>query len=133
MIDKKDDDNMGNAASSKEGDIVLDPFRGCGTTIAATQKLNRQWIGIDITHLSVGLQKLRLRDSFGLVPLHSGKVPKQEQALPESTAARLASTNEAPPTPTRSEAEPPSEGSGDRDIARMSEKFFLMRRSRRRN
>ncbi|QQS31885.1 MAG: restriction endonuclease [Acidobacteriota bacterium] len=54
------------SASSNEGDVVLDPFCGCGTTIAAAQKLNREWIGIDITHLSVGLQKLRLMDSFNL-------------------------------------------------------------------
>jgi site-specific DNA-methyltransferase (adenine-specific) len=52
-------------ASSKEGDIVLDPFCGCGTTIAAAQKLNRKWIGIDITHLSVALMKHRLHDMFG--------------------------------------------------------------------
>ncbi|MFN0138987.1 MAG: DNA methyltransferase [Pyrinomonadaceae bacterium] len=56
-------------ASSNEDDVVLDPFCGCGTTIAAAQKLNRQWIGIDITHLSTGLMKLRLRDNFGLTPL----------------------------------------------------------------
>ena len=37
--------------SSSEGDTVLDPFCGCGTTIAAAQKLGRRWIGIDITHL----------------------------------------------------------------------------------
>jgi len=52
-------------ASSKEGDIVLDPFCGCGTTITAAQKLNRKWIGIDITHLSVALMKHRLHDMFG--------------------------------------------------------------------
>lgn len=55
-------------ASSNEGDVVLDPFCGCGTTIAAAQELNRQWIGIDITHLSIALQKYRLRDAFGLEP-----------------------------------------------------------------
>jgi site-specific DNA-methyltransferase (adenine-specific) len=54
-------------ASSNPGDMVLDPFCGCGTTIAAAQKLGRQWIGIDITHLSIALQKYRLKDSFGLV------------------------------------------------------------------
>jgi site-specific DNA-methyltransferase (adenine-specific) len=52
-------------ASSNEGDTVLDPFCGCGTTIAAAQKLNRRWIGIDITHLAIGLIKDRLRDMFG--------------------------------------------------------------------
>ncbi len=51
------------------GDVVLDPFCGCGTTIAAAQKLNREWIGIDVTHLAVGLMKLRLKDSFGMVPV----------------------------------------------------------------
>ena len=54
------------AASSNEGDLVLDPFCGCGTTIAAAQKLNRRWVGIDITHLSIALQKYRLRDSFAI-------------------------------------------------------------------
>jgi len=48
--------------SSREGDIVLDPFAGCGTTIAAAQKLKRRWIGIDITHLAIALLKYRLRD-----------------------------------------------------------------------
>ncbi len=52
-------------ASSNEGDVVLDPFCGCGTTIAAAQKLNRRWIGIDITHLAINLIKVRLADSFG--------------------------------------------------------------------
>jgi DNA modification methylase len=53
------------AASSKPGDVVLDPFCGCGTTIAAAQRLGRNWIGIDITHLAIGLIKTRLRDAFG--------------------------------------------------------------------
>jgi site-specific DNA-methyltransferase (adenine-specific) len=52
-------------ASSNEGDTVLDPFCGCGTTIAAAQKLNRKWIGIDITHLAIALIKTRLADSYG--------------------------------------------------------------------
>jgi DNA modification methylase len=51
-------------ASSNEGDLVLDPFCGCGTTIQVAQKLNRRWIGIDITHLAIGLIKTRLDDSF---------------------------------------------------------------------
>ena len=52
-------------ASSNEGDVVLDPFCGCGTTVQVAQKLNRRWIGIDITHLAIGLIKTRLDDSFG--------------------------------------------------------------------
>jgi DNA modification methylase len=53
-------------ASSREGDTVLDPFCGCGTAIVAAQKLNRRWIGIDITHLAIALIKYRLSDMFDL-------------------------------------------------------------------
>jgi len=52
-------------ASSNEGDVVLDPFCGCGTTVQVAQKLNRRWIGIDVTHLAIGLIKTRLDDSYG--------------------------------------------------------------------
>lgn len=51
-------------ASSNPGDIVLDPFAGCGTAIAAAQKLGRQWIGIDVTHLAIALQRYRLEQMF---------------------------------------------------------------------
>jgi DNA modification methylase len=51
-------------ASSNEGDIVLDPFCGCGTALIAAQKLNRQWVGIDITHLAIGVMKWRLDKMF---------------------------------------------------------------------
>ena len=51
-------------ASSNKGDIVLDPFCGCGTTIHAAQKLGRQWIGIDVTYLAINLIKRRLKDAF---------------------------------------------------------------------
>jgi len=52
-------------ASSNEGDVVLDPFCGCGTAVVVAQRLNRYWIGIDITHLAINLIKTRLRDAFG--------------------------------------------------------------------
>jgi DNA modification methylase len=52
-------------ASSNEGEVVLDPFCGCGTTVQVAQKLNRRWIGIDVTHLAIGLIKARLDDAFG--------------------------------------------------------------------
>ncbi len=52
-------------ASSNEGDVVLDPFCGCGTTVQVAQRLNRRWIGIDVTHLAIGLIKKRLSDTFG--------------------------------------------------------------------
>ena len=53
------------AASSNEGDVVLDPFCGCGTAVAVAQRLGRQWIGIDITHLAINLIRHRLRDTYG--------------------------------------------------------------------
>ena len=51
-------------ASSEPGDVVMDPFCGCGTAVHAAQKLNRQWIGIDITHLAISLIEKRLNDAF---------------------------------------------------------------------
>ncbi len=51
--------------SSTEGDVVLDPFCGCGTTIASAQRLGRKWIGVDITHLAIALIKQRLHDAYG--------------------------------------------------------------------
>ena len=53
-------------ASSNEGDVVLDPFCGCGTAVAAAHKLGRQWLGFDITHLAVALMKNRLKTAFDL-------------------------------------------------------------------
>ncbi len=52
------------ATSSDPGDVVLDPFCGCGTAVIAAQKLGRRWIGIDVTHLSVALMKYRLQSMF---------------------------------------------------------------------
>ncbi|MFH1487065.1 MAG: DNA methyltransferase [Chloroflexota bacterium] len=51
-------------ASSNPSDIVLDPFCGCGTAVVAAQKLGRQWIGIDVTHLAIAVMRKRLQDSF---------------------------------------------------------------------
>ena len=53
------------STSSNEGDVVLDPFCGCGTAVHAAQKLKRKWIGIDITHLAISLIEKRLKDGFG--------------------------------------------------------------------
>jgi adenine specific DNA methylase Mod len=52
-------------SSSAEGDVVLDPFCGCGTTIDAAQKLGRRWIGIDVTYLAIDLIEKRLRHTYG--------------------------------------------------------------------
>jgi len=52
-------------ASSNKGDIILDAYCGCGTTIAVAERLERNWIGIDITYQSISLMLKRLEDSFG--------------------------------------------------------------------
>lgn len=52
-------------ASTNPGDVVLDPFCGCGTTVSASQRMDRRWIGIDITHLAIGLIRKRLTDAYG--------------------------------------------------------------------
>ena len=63
------------SASSNPGDVVLDPFCGCGTTVHAAEKLGRQWIGIDVTHLAIGLIKRRLRDAFEGIAFEVHGVP----------------------------------------------------------
>ncbi|MGI8755466.1 MAG: DNA methyltransferase [Acidimicrobiales bacterium] len=61
-------------ASSNPGDVVLDPFCGCGTTIDAAQKLGRRWVGIDVTYLAVDLIDKRLRATYGELVAESYKV-----------------------------------------------------------
>ncbi len=63
-------------SSSNEGDLVLDPFCGCGTTVHAAQKLNRRWIGIDVTHLAISLVRRRLIDAFPQALFEVHGVPK---------------------------------------------------------
>lgn len=69
-------------ASSNEGDLVLDPFCGCGTTVVAAHRLKRRWIGIDITHLAISLMRVRLRDTFGPA------VEKEYRVIGEPVAVR---------------------------------------------
>lgn len=64
------------SASSNPGDMVLDPFCGCGTTVHAAEKLGRQWIGIDITHLSISLIEIRLKDAFPGIKFEVHGAPK---------------------------------------------------------
>jgi site-specific DNA-methyltransferase (adenine-specific) len=78
-------------ASSRPGDVVLDPFCGCGTATVAAQKLGRTWIGIDITHLAITLVKTRLKDSFGLVADKDYKVVGEPVSVPDAQA--LAATD----------------------------------------
>jgi len=73
-------------ASSNEGDVVLDPFCGCGTATAAAQKLGRRWIGIDITYLAIALIRRRLRDAYGDSIDATYKVIGEPVSLPDAEA-----------------------------------------------
>lgn len=68
------------SASSNEGDVVLDPFCGCGTAVHAAQKLKRQWIGIDITHLAISLVEKRLKDAFPGIAFEVHGTPKDVES-----------------------------------------------------
>jgi site-specific DNA-methyltransferase (adenine-specific) len=70
-------------ASSNPGDLVLDPFCGCGTAVAVAHRLKRQWIGIDVTHLAINLIKRRMKDSFGV---DVGEVIGEPASLPDAGA-----------------------------------------------
>ncbi len=74
-------------ASSNPGDVVLDPFCGCGTTVHAAEKLGRAWIGIDVTHLAIGLIEKRLRQAFPGVAFTTQGVP-QDLASAQDLARR---------------------------------------------
>jgi site-specific DNA-methyltransferase (adenine-specific) len=63
-------------ASSNPGDVVLDPFCGCGTAVHAAQKLGREWIGIDVTHLAISLIEKRLTDAFPGITFEVHGTPK---------------------------------------------------------
>jgi site-specific DNA-methyltransferase (adenine-specific) len=64
------------AASSNPGDTVLDPFCGCGTAVDAAQKLGRQWIGIDITHIAIGMIEDRMRSGYPGIEFETHGVPR---------------------------------------------------------
>ena len=80
-------------ASSNEGDVVLDPFCGCGTAIAAAEHLNRRWIGIDVTHIAITLIRHRLQDTFK-DELKSYDVIGQPQDLESAKALALESEHD---------------------------------------
>ena len=63
-------------ASSHEGDVVLDPFCGCGTAVHAAQKLGRKWIGVDITHLAISTIEQRLKTAFPGIVFDVHGIPK---------------------------------------------------------
>ena len=64
------------AASSNPGDVVFDPFCGCGTAVDAAEKLGRRWIGIDITHLSIGMIEDRMRSGYPDIQFETIGVPR---------------------------------------------------------
>ncbi len=70
-------------ASSNEGDIVLDPFCGCGTALDAAEKLHRQWIGIDITHIAIHVIKKRLTEKYPDVKFEVIGEPKDLESAKE--------------------------------------------------
>ncbi|MGB6373778.1 MAG: DNA methyltransferase [Methylocella sp.] len=76
-------------SSSNKGDIVLDPFCGCGTTVHAAEELGRKWIGIDVSIHAIHVIETRLLDAFG-----SERVPEAE-GIPADyeSAERLANRN----------------------------------------
>ena len=73
-------------ASSHEGDTVLDPFCGCGTTIAAAETWKRRWIGIDATQLAISLTKVRLKDSHGEANAKTYKTLGEPVSVPGARA-----------------------------------------------
>jgi DNA methylase len=66
----------------ERGDVVLDPFCGCGATVHAAQKLKRQWIGIDVTRLAIALIERRLKEAFPGITYEVNGVPKAELNAP---------------------------------------------------
>lgn len=78
-------------ASSNQGDVVLDPFCGCGTALVAAEKLQRRWIGIDITWLAIAVMRARLKERFGLEDVHVEGQPTEvdgARQLAEGTNGR---------------------------------------------
>ena len=63
-------------ASSAKGEVVLDPFCGCGTAVHAAQRLGRNWIGIDVTHLAISLIESRLVSAFPAIHYDLFGTPK---------------------------------------------------------
>jgi site-specific DNA-methyltransferase (adenine-specific) len=73
-------------ASSNEGDVVLDPFCGCGTSVAVAQRLKRRWIGIDITHLAITLIRHRLQSAYGEQVVGEYRVIGEPVSIPDAQA-----------------------------------------------
>lgn len=80
------------SASSSQGDLVLDPFCGCGTAIAAAQELGRRWLGIDVTYIAIDLIEKRLEHAYG----DDIKTAYEVLGIPRDQAAALALFSRSP-------------------------------------
>jgi hypothetical protein len=78
--------------STNEGDIVLDPFCGCGTSIDAAVKMDRQWLGIDVTYIAIDLIEKRLRHTYG----DEISMTYEVLGIPRDRAAALALFSRSP-------------------------------------
>jgi len=76
------------SASSNEGDLILDPFCGCGTTVAAAEKLGRKWLGIDITILAINLIERRMREHFPDAKYELRGIPKDIDSARKMASSR---------------------------------------------
>src|SRR5665647_534822 len=73
-------------SSSKEGDIVLDPFCGCGTTLVVAERLNRRWIGIDVSRTACDVVRHRLKQPISII---GGETEEELRVMPPHEFARL--------------------------------------------
>lgn len=80
--------------SSNPGDVVLDPFAGCGTAMVAAQKLGRRWIGIDIAYLGINMLSFRLGDNFNLRSGLDYKVIGQPKSVDDARALAVDKAND---------------------------------------
>jgi DNA modification methylase len=100
-------------ASSNPGDLVLDPFCGCGTTIDAAEKNGRDWIGIDVTQLAISLIKNRLQDTYGSrLKFVSGgaHAPRVSGSTPSSNPSSAHEPSRASASATRASLTAPEAG-----------------------
>jgi DNA modification methylase len=79
-------------ASTRPGDVVLDPFCGCGTAVASAQRLGRRWIGVDVTYLAIRLIRKRLQDAHpeGVRYRMEGAPTSHEDAIALSQIDKMA-------------------------------------------
>ncbi|MCW5553177.1 MAG: site-specific DNA-methyltransferase [Verrucomicrobiae bacterium] len=112
-------------ASSNPGDVVLDPFCGCGTTIDAAEKLGRDWIGIDVTQLAISLIKNRLQDTYGrrlkFISGSNRRESAQTSSAPESQSGLTSAATAATARGVHAASPPEHEATSKRAEARAPE------------